>query len=101
MTRQPSSVTTLALAAALLLSCAVVLHAHSGPPFPILENRVAGAYTVSSLQRLSAHLVLPGGDHSDPLATKATAGWKCAFGSMILTGAGTKIWRLETGATNG
>ncbi len=47
MTRQASSHATLALAAALLLFSAVVLHAHSGPPFPILENRVAGAYSVS------------------------------------------------------
>jgi hypothetical protein len=28
-------------------ACSAVLHAHSGPPFPIIEDRIVGAYQVS------------------------------------------------------
>ncbi len=60
-----------------------------------------GAFALNDLQTLQAYLVPPGGDHSDPLAQKAIAGWKMAFGCKLLTGPGERIWRLETGATNG
>jgi hypothetical protein len=36
-----------AVAAAILLTCGAVLRAHDGPPFPIVSNRIAGAYDVS------------------------------------------------------
>lgn len=60
-----------------------------------------GSFAMNDLQTLSAHLVPPGGDHSDPLAQKAIAGWKVAFGAKLLTGPGARIMRLETGATYG
>src|SRR5262249_44590463 len=34
-------------AAAALVPCVVTLQAHSGPPFPIVSNQIAGAYDVS------------------------------------------------------
>jgi len=58
-----------------------------------------GAFAMNDLQTLSAHLVPAGGDHSDPIAQKAIAGWKMAFGSKLIVGPGTRIMRLETGAT--
>jgi hypothetical protein len=38
---------TLVLALAALLSQQTVVHAHSGPPYPILSNRIVGAYDIS------------------------------------------------------
>jgi hypothetical protein len=35
------------LAVAMLLLCEPVMHAHGGPPFPILSNQIAGAYDIS------------------------------------------------------
>jgi hypothetical protein len=32
---------------AVFLSCGVVIRAHSGPPFPIVSNRIVGAYDIS------------------------------------------------------
>lgn len=60
-----------------------------------------GCYAWNDLQALNAYLVGFGGDHSDPIAQKAIAGWKQAFGAKLLTGPGAKIMRLETGSTNG
>ncbi len=34
-------------AAAAVFSCEVLGHAHSGPPYPIVSNRIAGAYSIS------------------------------------------------------
>src|SRR5574337_551578 len=52
------------------------------------------------LQTVSAHIVLPGGDHTDPLGQLATVGWKAAFGAMLPdttnNGAGAKYAVLET-----
>jgi hypothetical protein len=45
MTRPVLSALALALAA--VLSQPIVLQAHSGPPFPIVSNRIVGAYDVS------------------------------------------------------
>ena len=59
------------------------------------------AFAVNDLQQLAAYLVGFGGDHSDPIAQKAIAGWKMAYGCKILTGPGARLMRLETGATNG
>lgn len=59
------------------------------------------AYGVYWLQDLQAYLVPAGGDHSDPLAQKAIAGWKVAFASKLLTNPGAQLIRLETGSTNG
>lgn len=59
------------------------------------------AYALNDLQSLNAYLVPPGGDHSDPIAQKAIAGWKLAFGAKLLSGPGLRLFRLETGATNG
>lgn len=59
------------------------------------------SYAWNDLQALNAYLVGFGGDHSDPIAQKAIAGWKQAFGAKLLTGPGAKIMRLETGATYG
>lgn len=45
---QKSFVRLLAAGAVVIIACnSSVLHAHSGPPFPILSDRVAGAYVVS------------------------------------------------------
>jgi N4-gp56 family major capsid protein len=60
-----------------------------------------GAYTLGYVQTLNAYFTPPGGDHSDPIAQKAQLGWKCMFGAKLLTGAGAKLIRVETGATNG
>jgi hypothetical protein len=35
------------LAVAMLLLCEPVVHAHGGPPFPIVSNQLAGAYDIS------------------------------------------------------
>ncbi len=59
------------------------------------------AFAMNDIQTLQAYLVGPGGDHTDPLAQKAIVGWKVMFGTKLLTGPGTKIWRLESGATYG
>ncbi len=45
MTRRDSFVSALACAG--VACCAAVVGAHSGPPFPIVSNQVAGAYRVS------------------------------------------------------
>ena len=57
------------------------------------------SYTVGDSQTLQAYFTAPGGDHSDPLAQMAVAGWKMRFGAKILDLAGPKYLRLETGAT--
>jgi len=59
------------------------------------------AFALNDLQTLSAYLVGFGGDHSDPIAQKAIAGWKLTFGAKLLTGPGARLMRLETGATYG
>ncbi len=59
------------------------------------------SYTVGDSQTLQAYFTAPGGDHSDPLAQMAVAGWKMRFGAKILDLAGAKYLRLETGATLG
>jgi N4-gp56 family major capsid protein len=59
------------------------------------------SYTVGDSQTLQAYFTAPGGDHSDPLAQMAIAGWKMRFGAKILDLAGAKYVRLETGATLG
>lgn len=59
------------------------------------------SFAMNDLQSLAAYLVGFGGDHSDPIAQKAIAGWKMAFGAKVLTGPGARIMRLETGATYG
>lgn len=59
------------------------------------------AFALNDLQTLAAYLVGFGGDHSDPIAQKAIAGWKQAFGAKLLTGPGLRLLRLETGATYG
>ena len=57
------------------------------------------SYTVGDSQTLQAYFTAPGGDHSDPLAQSAIAGWKMRFGAKILDLAGAKYLRLETGST--
>lgn len=57
------------------------------------------SYTVGDSQTLQAYFTAPGGDHSDPLAQMAVAGWKMRFGAKILDLAGARYKRLETGAT--
>jgi hypothetical protein len=47
MTRRPAASTVFMLAAMLFLSRAAVLDAHSGPPFPIVSNQLAGRYDIS------------------------------------------------------
>jgi N4-gp56 family major capsid protein len=59
------------------------------------------SYTVGDSQTLQAYFTAPGGDHSDPLAQMAIAGWKMRFGAKLLDLAGAKYKRLETGATLG
>jgi N4-gp56 family major capsid protein len=59
------------------------------------------SYTVGDSQTLQAYFTAPGGDHSDPLAQYAVAGWKMRFGAKLLDLAGAKYLRLETGATLG
>lgn len=59
------------------------------------------SFTVGDSQTLQAYFTAPGGDHSDPLAQKAIAGWKMRFGAKLLDLAGAKYIRLETGATLG
>lgn len=59
------------------------------------------SYTVGDSQTLQAYFTAPGGDHADPLAQMAVAGWKMRFGAKILDLAGAKYLRLETGATLG
>lgn len=57
------------------------------------------SYTVGDSQTLQAYFTAPGGDHSDPLAQMAIAGFKMRFGAKLLDLAGAKYLRLETGAT--
>ncbi|CAB4177487.1 hypothetical protein UFOVP1344_5 [uncultured Caudovirales phage] len=57
------------------------------------------SYTVGDSQTLQAYFTAPGGDHADPLAQMAIAGWKMRFGAKLLDLAGAKYLRLETGAT--
>jgi N4-gp56 family major capsid protein len=57
------------------------------------------SYTVGDSQTLQAYFTAPGGDHSDPLAQMAIAGYKMRFGAKLLDLAGAKYLRLETGAT--
>lgn len=45
MTRSSASPMRLAIAG--LLCGGVVLHAHNGPPFPIVSNQITGAYSIS------------------------------------------------------
>jgi len=59
------------------------------------------SYTVGDSQTLQAYFTAPGGDHSDPLAQFAIAGWKMRFGAKLLDLAGAKYLRIETGATLG
>lgn len=59
------------------------------------------SYTVGDSQTLQAYFTAPGGDHADPLAQMAIAGWKMRFGAKLLDLAGAKYVRLETGATLG
>lgn len=59
------------------------------------------SYTVGDSQTLQAYFTAPGGDHADPLAQMAIAGWKMRFGAKLLDLAGAKYRRLETGATLG
>lgn len=59
------------------------------------------SYTVGDSQTLQAYFTAPGGDHADPLAQLAIAGWKMRFGAKLLDLAGAKYVRLETGATLG
>ena len=57
------------------------------------------SYTVGDSQTLQAYFVSPGGDHSDPLAQRALAGYKMRFGAKLLDLTGSRYVRLETGAT--
>jgi N4-gp56 family major capsid protein len=57
------------------------------------------SYTVGDSQTLQAYFVSPGGDHSDPLAQRALAGYKMRFGAKLLDLTGARYVRLETGAT--
>lgn len=57
------------------------------------------AYTVGDSQTLQAYFVSPGGDHNDPLAQRALAGFKMRFGAKLLDLTGARYVRLETGAT--
>lgn len=59
------------------------------------------SYTVGDSQTLQAYFTAPGGDHADPLAQMAIAGWKMRFGAKLLDLAGAKYRRVETGATLG
>ena len=45
MTRTISCLVTIAIA--VLLAPQPILHAHSGPPYPVLSNRSVGAYDIS------------------------------------------------------
>ena len=45
MTRTISCLVTIAIA--VLLAPQPILHAHSGPPYPVLSNRIVGAYDIS------------------------------------------------------
>lgn len=56
------------------------------------------SYAVGDSQALSAYFVPRGGDHSDPIAQKATVGWKVRFGSILVDQAGPRYVRLETAA---
>jgi hypothetical protein len=47
MTRHTSLIVSLASAVMVLLVGEAVLRAHSGPPYPIVSNHVAGAYDIS------------------------------------------------------
>lgn len=58
-----------------------------------------GGAAAGDLQSVSAHIVLPGGDHSDPLAQQAAVGWKAAFGVALLDAAGAKIGLLKSTET--
>ena len=57
------------------------------------------SYTVGDSQTLQAYFVSPGGDHTDPLAQRAIAGYKMRFGAKLLDLTGARYVRLETGAT--
>lgn len=57
------------------------------------------SYTVGDSQTLQAYFVSPGGDHNDPLAQRALAGFKMRFGAKLLDLTGARYVRLETGAT--
>lgn len=58
-------------------------------------------FAFGDLQTLSAYMVRPGGDHTDPLAQKALVGWKAMWGTKLLsiTNVFPKYLRLETGGT--
>lgn len=59
-----------------------------------------GSYVIGDLQTLQVRFVPPGGDHSDVLGLIADTGWKVSFGAALLTKAGPRLVRLETGATS-
>lgn len=58
-------------------------------------------FAFGDLQSLTAYMVNPGGDHSDPLGQKAQVGWKAMWGAKVLTATGTapRYLRLESGGT--
>ena len=54
------------------------------------------AYTIGDMQTLQAFFVPPGGDHTDPLAQKATVGWKWTGGAMLISKTGERCYRVES-----
>ena len=62
-----------------------------------------GAFAFGDLQSIRAYVVLPGGDHSDPLAQKANIGWKAMFGAKLLdnTPARDRYVRFESASSIG
>lgn len=56
------------------------------------------SWGVGDLQTLQTYHVMPGGDHTDPLAQEELLGWKVDFGVAALSNA--YYFRAETAATN-
>src|SRR5574337_104385 len=58
-----------------------------------------GGVAFGDLQTVSAHVVLPGGDHSDPLGQLALVGWKASFGVKLLAASGAHVGLLKSTET--
>jgi N4-gp56 family major capsid protein len=57
------------------------------------------AWAFGDVQSVRSYMVRPGGDHTDPLAQLAEVGWKGMFGAKLLTAAGARYYRVESGGT--
>lgn len=81
-----------------------VIEAQNGPTFASTVTVHAGiaiggvkGWGVADLQSLKVFHVMPGGDHSDPLAQSELLGWKVMHGTAILAAA--RYYRVESAAT--